>query len=244
MGTTYPGGIEDCDRFGELVNLFEAEEQRGYYYTLALETVTDELERDDWYRSDDLVYGGLMLLLYTWNFAARKTKTMDGDEIKSTLEEHKDAFEAVQDRELVETDLSDESITAEVLREVWPELREHFGQTGTSKALSLLSPDLFMIWDEEIRGRRRRSQDDPPGTKRPDRGVYFYMKEDGYDLENNSMAFGQSVDDYLAFLRYCQEILADIGTCPVTTKREETPDAKLLDEAFYAFYKLENGPGE
>lgn len=163
MGTTYPGGIEDCDRFEELVDLFDVEEQRGYYYTLAVETVTDELQREDWYRSDDLVYGGLMLLLYTWNFAAKKTKTMDGDEIKSTLEAHKDAFEAVQDRELVESDLSHDSTTAEAFREVWPELRAQFGQTGTSKALSLLSSDLSVIWDEEIRGRRRRSRNDSPG---------------------------------------------------------------------------------
>jgi hypothetical protein len=28
----YPGGIEDCERFRELVRLFEQEEQRNFYY--------------------------------------------------------------------------------------------------------------------------------------------------------------------------------------------------------------------
>lgn len=84
----YPGGIEDCDRFAELVELFETEEQRSYYYEEALETVSSELDEPDWYRSEDLVYGGLMLLLYAWNFAARETKSMDGEEIQHILEDH------------------------------------------------------------------------------------------------------------------------------------------------------------
>lgn len=67
------------------------------------------------------------------------------------------------------------------------------------------------------------------------------MEEDGCEIDSNSMTFGRSADDYLAFLRYCQEILADVGTCSVPTKYEETSDAKLLDEAFYAFCKIERG---
>lgn len=122
---------------------------------------------------------------------------------------------------------------------MWPDLKDHFGQTGTSKILSLLNPKLFVMWDQDIRRRRRRDQDDPKGTKRPDRGVYFYLKEAGFSLDSNSMDFGRTADDYVVFLRYCQEMLDDVETCPVIQKRN-APPAKLLDEALYAFYKIEN----
>ena len=69
MSDRYPGGIEDPTRFRELVELFEEREQRNYYYESALETVEEHFS-GEWYRSDELVLGGPMLLLYTWNFAA------------------------------------------------------------------------------------------------------------------------------------------------------------------------------
>lgn len=239
MSPTYPGGIEDRDRFHSLVEQFEAVEQRNYYYNKALETVENEFTRSDWYRSHDLVFGGLMLLMYTWNFAARETKAMDGEEVKNILESHHEAIEGIQGYTLADTDLSDGSGTYEVIQQVWDDLRGHFGQTGTSKILSLLNPELFVMWDQDIRTRRQRKQGDPKGTKRADRGVYFYMKESGYTLDNDSTDYGQSADGYIVFLRYCKQILEDIGSFPIFQERR-TPPAKLLDEALYAFYKIEN----
>jgi len=237
--STYPGGIEDCDRFRELIELFEDEEQRNYYYHKALETVQRESERPDWYHSDDLVFGGLMLLMYTWNFAARETKAMDGEEVKRILDRHHEAIESVQDRTLDDADLSETGDTRQVIQQVWGDLKSHFGQTGASKVLSLLNPDLFVMWDEDIRTRRRRKQDDPKGTKRPDRGVYFYLKESGYSLNSNSMDYGKTAEDYVIFLKYCKLMLEDIRPCPVVQDKQ-MPPAKLLDEALYAFYKLES----
>lgn len=239
MTSTYPGGIEDCDRFRELIELFEDEEQRNYYYHKALETVQRESERPDWYHSDDLVFGGLMLLMYTWNFAARETKAMDGEEVKRILERHHEAIESVQDRSLEDADLSENGDTRQVIQQVWGDLKDHFGQTGASKILSLLNPDLFVMWDEDIRTRRRRKQSDPKGTKRSDRGVYFHLKEAGYSLNSNSMDFGKTAEDYVTFLRYCKQMLEEIRPCPVVQEKE-MPPTKLLDEALYAFYKLES----
>ncbi len=239
MSSTYPGGIEDCDRFRELVELFEHEEQRNYYYHKALETVQREYERPDWYHSDDLVFGGLMLLMYTWNFAARETKAMDGEEVKRILERHHEAIESVQNQTLDDADLSETGETHRVIQQVWGDLKDHFGQTGASKILSLLNPDLFVMWDEDIRTRRQRKQDDPKGTKRPDRGVYFYLKEAGYSLDNNSLDYGKTAGDYVTFLRYCKQILEDVRPCPVVQEKD-MPPTKLLDEALYAFYKIES----
>lgn len=237
MTKSYPGGIEDCGRFEELVNLFEQEEQRNYYYEKAQETVEREFD-DRWYRSNELVYGGLMLLLYAWNFAATETKQMDGEEIKDILEEHHKPIERVRGISLLEADLGQGSTVHTTVRKVFPVFKEYFGQTGASKVLSLLNPRLFVMWDEDIRTRKQRSRDDPSDKKREDRGIYFYMKESGFDIQSNKSGFGTTYEDYILYLRYCQQILNHTQNCDLF-QEGDTPPAKLLDEALYAFYKIE-----
>lgn len=237
--TEYPGGLDDPEKFQEMVELFEAKEQRNYYYETALETVEQEFE-GKWYRSDELVLGGPMLLMYTWNFAAQKTKALDKDEIQDVFEEHHEAVESARGTSLLDADLSKNGEVEEFLKAVWPDLTSIFDQTGTSKILSLLGPELFVMWDQDIRTRRRRKQDDPPGEKHSDRGVYFYMKENGYEFKNNSTDFGKDVEDYIVFLRFCQDFLEEIGVENVVGA-DDVSAAKRLDEAMYAFYKLKNG---
>lgn len=239
MSDRYPGGIEDPVRLRELVELFEEREQRNFYYESALETVEGNFG-GRWYRSDELVLGGPMLLLYTWNFAARETKSLDKNRIMDILERHHERIEAVRDAKLGSVPLEEGSCVHELVHAVWPEMQAYFGQTGTSKVLSLLAPGLFVMWDQDIRTRVRRRQGDPRGHERPDRGVYFFLKDAGYELEHNKPSFGRAADDYLVFLHYCQNILADISDAPIVTERDATP-AKLLDEAFYSFYKIEHG---
>lgn len=234
----YPGGIEDAERFRELVDRFELDEQRDYYYRRALETVDEEF-RDHWFQSDELILGGPMLLMYTWNFAATETKSMNIEVVKDIFEQYHETFERVREIALVDAGLQPGGATYESVQTVWSDMKGHFGQTGTSKVLSLLAPELFVMWDQDIRTRRQRLRSDPPGTKRPDRGVYFYMKESGYSLESNSTEFGRTAEDYITYLQYCSDILEDIGDHPTFREKDATA-TKLLDEAFYAFYKLEN----
>jgi hypothetical protein len=238
MTTKCPGGIEDPERFRELVDRFEQEEQRDYYYERALETVENEFD-ERWYESDELVLGGPMLLMYTFNFAAKKTKTMDTGTIQEIFERHHEPIERVRRTALVDADLQPGGTAFQTVHAVWDDMKQHFGQTGTAKVLSLLAPELFVMWDQEIRSRPQRRRGDPPGEKRADRGVYFYLKSE-YSVENNKPEFGRAAEDYIVFLRYCQDILAEIGDHPLFEKKDETP-AKMLDEALYAFYKLENG---
>ncbi|WP_415383022.1 hypothetical protein [Halosimplex sp. TS25] len=238
MPSKYPGGIEDPDRFRELVSLFEAQEQRNYYYEQALATVEQEFG-PGWYHSDELILGGPMLLMYTWNFAARETKSLDADTVSSIFERHHQAIEEVRSTALVDADLQPGGPAYETVKNVWADMKDHFGQTGTSKVLSLLAPELFVMWDQDIRTRSQRRQGDPRDKKREDRGVYFYLKEAGYSPENNKPRFGRTAEDYILFLQYCKEILQEVVSHPVLQERDATP-AKLLDESLYAFYKLEN----
>ena len=53
------------------------------------------------------------------------------------------------------------------------------------------------------------------------------------------MEYGTSAEDYVIYLKYCKQILEDIRPCPVVQERN-MPPSKLLDEALYAFYKIES----
>lgn len=236
----YPGGIEDCERFRELVHLFEQEEQRNFYYNRAQSVIEQEFG-DDWYRSDELVLGGLMLLLYTWNFAAPETKQMDSDRVKELLEAHHAQIEQVRNISLLEADLGKEGIVYNTVAQVYPPFQDYLGQTGTSKVLSLLNPELFVMWDHDIRARKARSRDDPPGEMREDRGIYFYLKDTEHTPHNSTdkFEFGRHFKDYIAYLRYCRDILDDVAGCSFFDE-QDTARAKLLDEALYAFYKIEH----
>jgi hypothetical protein len=117
MGTTYPGGIEESDRFAELIERFESDEQRDYYYTRALATVDQEFG-DNWYRSDGLVLGGPMLLMYTWNFAATETKSMKVNVIKDILETHHELIEQVRGTSLVDASLKPSEPTYRTVKAV------------------------------------------------------------------------------------------------------------------------------
>lgn len=232
MGQKYPGGIEDCSRFQELVELFESEEQRSYYYDKAQEEVEDVFDdpEEEWFRSEDLVYGGLMMLLYSWNFAATETKQMEGDRLKDILENHHEEIEEVRNISLLDADLGVGGSVHEVVNSVFPELKEHLGQTGTAKALSLLNPDLFVMWDTAIRDAGKQGADV--------RGVKYYMQEQGF-YDGNLSDFDGDKENYLDYLRYCQQILVDAQDCYFIQEKDSTP-AKLLDEALYAYYKIEN----
>jgi hypothetical protein len=241
MSIAYPGNITDQDGFRELVETFEEQEQRDYYYERALETVNEEFAAGQ-YHSDELILGGPMLLLYTWNFAAIETKTMEKEALQAIFRNHEENLRKLRGQTILEADLHPDGNVGVMLEDLWDELKDCVGQTGTSKILSLVAPELFVMWDQDIRTRRSRSTDDPPGHRRPDRGVYFYMKESGHTVEHNKPDFGKSMEDYLAYLRYCKEILKELGEHPLIDGEDETA-AKRLDEALYAFYKLTDHRG-
>jgi len=232
MGLKFPGGIDDCSRFEELVELFESEEQRNYYYDKAQEEVEDAFDdsEEEWFRSEDLVYGGLMMLLYAWNFAAAETKEMEGERIKEILENHHEEIEKVRHISLLEAELGPGSPVYKVVNSVFPELKEHLGQTGTAKALSLLNPGLFVMWDTAIRDAGKQGADI--------RGAKYHMHGRGF-YDGNLSDFDGDRENYLDYLRYCQQILEDTQKCKFT-REKDSPPAKLLDEALYAYYKIEN----
>jgi hypothetical protein len=102
-----------------------------------------------WRTSDDTIRG-ILLLLFTWNFAARETKALTYDNLRQVLTKAEEPLKRL-DGVKIENDIS--STQWEDILNVFSCFKKLMGQTGASKALSLMNPDLFVMWDTKIRKR-------------------------------------------------------------------------------------------
>jgi hypothetical protein len=125
-------------------------EPRAFCYDLATEFVSKaKVEAGDGWYEDINTKQGVLLLLFTWNFAAPITKKLTFDGVGRALKQAKDDLRYLEPFSIMNaTDGSWERI-----KKVFDVFSPECGQTGASKALSLLNPHLFVMWDTAIRKR-------------------------------------------------------------------------------------------
>jgi hypothetical protein len=124
------------------------EEPRAFCYDISLGLVNEakNISGDSWY-INDLTIKGILLLLYTWNFASPITKKLDFNTIRQLLVRSQDRLLFLEKYNITS---ADERVWV-VVKPLFDEFSKVFGQTGASKALSLLNPRLFVMWDTRIR---------------------------------------------------------------------------------------------
>jgi hypothetical protein len=106
---------------------------------------------DNWYEDTNTIKG-VSLLLFTWNFAAKETKGLNFDNLGGLLKEAKEHLRSLERWSVTNADEN----AWECVKRVFDKFRAVCGQTGASKALSLLNPHLFVMWDTAIRRRLNR----------------------------------------------------------------------------------------
>lgn len=124
------------------------EESRAFCYDLSSELINHakDISGGSWY-TNDLTIKGILLLLFTWNFASPITKKLDFNTIRQLLGRSQDRLLFLENYSITS---SDERAWL-VVKPLFDEFSKVFGQTGASKALSLLNPRLFVMWDTRIR---------------------------------------------------------------------------------------------
>jgi hypothetical protein len=128
-------------------------EPRGFCYNLALSLVRKtKREHPRSWHTDVRTINAILLLLYCWNFAARKTKKLNVAKIRNALQRNKKSLDQLQQYSLLDFD----KINTKLISSIFASFRKTFGQTGASKVLSLLNPRLFVMWDTEIRRRLKK----------------------------------------------------------------------------------------
>jgi len=123
-------------------------EPRYFVYDLSLELIAKAKTEhgENWIEADNTIKA-IILLLYCWNFAAPITKTMTFEKIRTLLLKQKSNIKSTLKHSIIDNWEIDE----EKILSIVSEFKNDFGQTGTSKALSLLNPKLFVMWDTRIR---------------------------------------------------------------------------------------------
>jgi hypothetical protein len=130
-----------------------SQEPRALCYDLARSLIRKAMNRSErrWYHSDDTAKA-ILLLLYTWNFAARETKRLNRGKLLRLLRSNEADLRRLERY----TILSADKEAWPIIRRVFARFKKPLGQTGASKALSLPNPRLFVMWDTAIRQRLRK----------------------------------------------------------------------------------------
>jgi hypothetical protein len=182
------------------------EEPRAFCYEVSSGLINQakKVSGRSWY-SDDLTIKGILLLLYTWNFASPITKKLDFNTIRQLLGRAQDRLLFLENYSITNAD----ERAWVVVNPLFDWFSKVFGQTGASKALGLLNPKLFVMWDTQIR------------------------KELNQNLIRG-IGNGQTGDSYVTFLKGIQRIIEEYNI-----ESKLPPDsvlAKKIDE--YHFVKF------
>ena len=124
------------------------EEPRAFCYDISSDLINQakNIAGGSWY-TNDLTIKGILLLLFTWNFASPITKKLDFNTIRQLLGSSQDRLLFLENYSITSAD--DRAWL--VVKPLFDEFSKVLGQTGASKALSLLNPRLFVMWDTRIR---------------------------------------------------------------------------------------------
>ncbi|MBI4764960.1 MAG: hypothetical protein HY787_10185 [Deltaproteobacteria bacterium] len=130
---------------------FQRRERRDAMYKTAIFLVNHF-----WGKPADMA-DGMGVLLLTWNQAFYRYGPFDFDKLERTIESNFTAIEGFHDRDILTLSTSDEPVIKELFEELLEALQIADGKmkgrkspVAVSKALHLLGPAFFTLWDDKI----------------------------------------------------------------------------------------------
>lgn len=146
-------------------------EPRYFCYELATDLINkarSNCRSKNWYKNINTIKG-ILLLLFTWNFAAQKTKKLNFENVGEILQKCESELEELEKYTIENIDEK----AAEKIKKIFCEFKKVMGQTGASKALSLLNPRLFVMWDTKI--RKRLGKELIPGIENGEKPQHYIL---------------------------------------------------------------------
>lgn len=193
--------------FPQRIEEFFVNEPRAFCYDLSLSLIDQakEIDVESWYYHNKTIEG-ILLLLCCWNFAAQQTKKLTKPIIEDLLRTNKDNLKYLESYSILDFDKN----AHQKILEVFGSFKIIFGQTGASKALSLLNTKLFIMWDTKIRKKLKI-----------------------LDLVSR-IGNGEKPEYYLQFMIDMKEVILRNGLRDLIEKAEDV--AKKIDE--FHFVKI------
>jgi hypothetical protein len=138
--------FEDTFWFGEYV-YFKALEK--------LEPVRTDLNKLE---TKEHVKGIIKIFLIQWGMMGGTVnrKDLDWEQLAKQIRSSKEAFRKLQGKSLLDIDLDDEGVKDAIKRTYEAAKIKHIGPTAISKILHLLNPEIYVMWDEEIRKKYKK----------------------------------------------------------------------------------------
>lgn len=186
--------IDKVDTFEEETELPEC------MYFGAIEKLKDVQE--DLRKLDDILHVRRIIkpFLINWGMMGRVVgrKDLDWRKLGETLRSLEPAFAKLRNKRLINIKL-DEAIFSNAIKEIYHKLRiiPYIGSpTALSKILHLLNPEVFVMWDSDIRKKykekNKRVGDSPDGYLEFLKEVQKELKE---ALEDRQRETGRSLDE-------------------------------------------------
>jgi len=182
-------------------------ETRAFCYDLCIDLIKKaKRENSNWYTHKNSI-NAIVLILYCWNFAAPITKKINSNQIKDLLSKNKMALKNLENVNIATFKGTNEK---EIFR-LFKNFKNEFGQTGASKALSILNPKLFVMWDTKIRNNLKKE----------------IIK---------GIANGEKPEHYIIFLKGIRDIIIKNDLCNQISPKENI--AKKMDEYHYVKFVM------
>jgi len=144
--------IPDREEFLQGCEEFEEREKRDAMYKVATFLV-----KHFWGKPSEMA-DGLGVLFLTWNQAFYRYGGFNFDELERTISENMSIIESFRTRNIFELSVADEETIKDIFQKLLESLKsvasenkkEKKSPVSVAKALHLLAPDFFPLWDDKI----------------------------------------------------------------------------------------------
>jgi len=124
-----------------------------YVYFKALEKLEPVRADLSKLETKEHVKGIIKIFLIQWGMMGRTVnkRDLDWEQLGKQLRNSKEAFQKLQGKSLLDIDLDDVEVRDNIKRTYDAVRIKYIGATAISKILHLLNPEIYVIWDEDIR---------------------------------------------------------------------------------------------
>ena len=175
--------------------------QTHFENTIKKFSVVEDARGKLWNKARNLLLGGYeteayILILATWNFAGFRffLKKFNLTKFENTLKKLNPIFNKIKKETFECVDFKSKDLQKDI-KLIYSKLKKFVGQTGASKIMALKNPNLFVMWDTEIRKMYRIDN-----QAKPDDYIEFLqrMKNEfkGIKWQDKKRPFAKVIDEY------------------------------------------------
>ena len=147
-------GMKYDDLLKTLRTRKEASDTADSTYFETLELLREVQEDVGTLEDEQHVRGAIKHFLIRWGHLGRVfPRSFNWEEVGNTLRGLKPEFNQLYGKPLLAIDFAEETVRAAVVT-IYNQLKQikHLGPTGIIKILHVLNPEVFILWDQQIRG--------------------------------------------------------------------------------------------